>query len=104
MPSRPPPPDLPRLIGVDFTSTPTAGKPITVARGSLHGTRVTLQRIDALTGFPAFEALLREPGPWLGAFDFPFGLPRELVETLDWPTRVARAAAALRQAVAARDP
>jgi len=85
MPSNASPPDPPRLIGVDFTSTPTAGKPITVARGKVHGTRVTLQRIDALPDFPAFEALLHEPGPWLGAFDFPFGLPRELVEVLDWP-------------------
>ena len=29
---------------------------------------------------------LRTPGPWVAAFDFPFGLPRELVETLGWPT------------------
>jgi hypothetical protein len=27
-----------------------------------------------------FEALLAAPGPWLGAFDFPFGLPRAFVE------------------------
>jgi len=30
-----------------------------------------------------FEALLATPGPWLGAFDFPFGLPREFVASLD---------------------
>ena len=24
--------------------------------------------------------------PWVGGFDLPFGLPRELVETLGWPT------------------
>jgi hypothetical protein len=74
-----------QLIGVDFTSAPTTKKPITVARGKLQGTRVTLQRVDALPSLAAFEVLLREPGPWLGAFDFPFGLPRELIETLDWP-------------------
>jgi len=34
----------------------------------------------------AFAEWLRQPGPWLGAFDFPFGLPRELVEHLGWPT------------------
>jgi hypothetical protein len=85
--SRTVPPISPRLIGVDFTSAPTATKPITVARGSLRGARVTLQRVDALPGFSAFEALLREPGPWVGAFDFPFGLPRELVETLNWPRK-----------------
>lgn len=75
----------PQLIGVDFTSAPTSRKPITVARGTLHGARVSLQRVDALPGFAAFEALLREPGPWVGALDFPFGLPRELVHALGWP-------------------
>jgi hypothetical protein len=75
-----------KLIGVDFTSAPTKRKPITVARGVLQGARVHLARVDALPTFEAFEALLQEPGPWLGAFDFPFGLPRELVLQLRWPT------------------
>ncbi|MGA0609958.1 DUF429 domain-containing protein [Caldimonas sp. KR1-144] len=75
-----------RLVGVDFTSAPTRRKPITVARGVLEGaSRVRLERVDALADFAAFEALLAEPGPWLGGFDFPFGLPRELVESLGWP-------------------
>jgi hypothetical protein len=74
-----------QLLGVDFTSAPTRRKPITVARGVLHGKRVSLTRIDELPDFAAFEALLHAPGPWLGAFDFPFGLPRELIEALDWP-------------------
>jgi Protein of unknown function (DUF429) len=74
-----------QLLGIDFTSAPTRRKPITVARGTLAGSRLALKRVDELLHFAAFEALLREPGPWLGAFDFPFGLPRELVEALDWP-------------------
>ncbi len=74
-----------QLLGIDFTSAPTRRKPITVARGTLAGSRLGLQRVDALNDFAAFDALLREPGPWLGAFDFPFGLPRELVEALQWP-------------------
>ncbi|MDH5331538.1 MAG: DUF429 domain-containing protein [Aquincola sp.] len=73
------------LLGVDFTSAPSRRKPITVARGTLVGARLALRRIDALEDFAGFEALLREAGPWLGAFDLPFGLPRELVETLGWP-------------------
>ena len=51
----------------------------------LQGSRLALQRVDALADFTAFEALLRESGPWLGALDFPFGLPRELIGTLGWP-------------------
>ena len=75
----------PSLLGVDFTSAPRPRKPITVARGHLHGRRLALLRVDTLVDFAAFETLLREPGLWVGAFDFPFGLPRQLVEALDWP-------------------
>lgn len=32
-----------------------------------------------------FEAFLARPGPWIGGFDFPFSLPRELVRDLGWP-------------------
>jgi len=46
---------------------------------------VQLQGIELLADWPAFETWLRRPGPWLGAFDLPFGLPRELVQSLGWP-------------------
>jgi hypothetical protein len=92
-----------QLLGVDFTSAPSRRKPITVARGTLVGARLALQRVDALSDFAAFDALLHEPGPWLGAFDFPFGLPRELVETLgwprEWPALIAHYAALERRAI-----
>ena len=74
-----------RILGIDFSSAPTKRKSITVAHGELHRGRLALQRLEALPSLAAFEALLQRPGPWLGAFDLPFGLPRELVETLDWP-------------------
>ncbi len=73
------------LAGIDFTSRPTKRKPITVALGTSDGTSVRLAQLDRHAGFEAFAEWLRTPGPWLGAFDFPFGLPRELVETLGWP-------------------
>lgn len=41
--------------------------------------------MEALESLPAFGELLQRSGPWLGGFDFPFGLPRELVQTLNWP-------------------
>ena len=74
--------DTPALLGVDFTSAPTRRKPITVARGRLQGPVLRFERLDVCTDFSAFEAALAEPGPWLGAFDFPFGLPRAFVEHL----------------------
>ena len=73
------------LAGIDFTSRPTRRKPITVAIGQSEGAGVRLARLDRHLSFESFAAWLRTPGPWLGAFDFPFGLPRELVEALGWP-------------------
>lgn len=75
------------LAGVDFTSRPTRAKPITVALGRAVPGGVRLARIDAHASFDSFAAWLRTPGPWLGVFDLPFGLPRELVAALGWPTR-----------------
>jgi hypothetical protein len=67
------------LIGVDFTCAPGRRKPITVARGHLVGRVLRLEGVDALESLSAFEALLNRAQPWLGAFDFPFGLPRAFV-------------------------
>ena len=72
-----------QLLGVDFTCAPSRRKPITVARGRRVGAVLKLERLDALPALADFEALLREAGPWLGAFDFPFGLPRAFVQSLD---------------------
>lgn len=73
------------LVGCDFSSRPTARKPIVLALGQLEQGRVVLSRLERLPSLAAFSAWLRQPGSWLGAFDLPFGLPRELVETLGWP-------------------
>jgi len=57
-----------------------------VARGHLVKRRLTINDINTLDNFAAFDELLAEPGPWIGGFDLPLGLPRELVTLLDWPT------------------
>jgi hypothetical protein len=75
----------PQLVGCDFSSAPTRRKPIVLALGSSAGGRVQLSRLLTLATLDEFDDWLRRPGPWLGAFDLPFGLPRELVEQLGWP-------------------
>ena len=77
---------FPVLAGIDFTSRPTTRKPITVALGHVQRGVLRLERIDAHASFDGFAQWLRTPGPWLGVFDLPFGLPRELVLALGWPT------------------
>jgi len=75
------------IIGVDFTSTPRSAKPIAVAHAEPLAGTLRLLAIEPLYDFAAFDALLVRPGPWLGGFDFPFGLPAELVRDLGWPGR-----------------
>ena len=79
-------PGFPALAGIDFTSRPTSRKPITVALGHMQRGVLRLERVEAHTGFDSFARWLHTPGPWLGVFDLPFGLPRELVLALGWPT------------------
>src|SRR3989442_3022046 len=76
-----------RIYGVDFTCAPRKAKPITVAAGRAHGTGLEIEEIEPLETFADFEALLARPGPWVGGFDFPFGLSREAVRGLSWPER-----------------
>jgi hypothetical protein len=80
------PSDFHAVAGVDFTSRPTRRKPITVALGRLSHGVVRLDRLEEQLSFESFAAWLRTPGPWVAAIDMPFGLPRELVTTLGWPT------------------
>lgn len=45
-----------------------------------------LDGLEQLETLEEFGYWLAQPGDWLGGFDFPFGLPRELVIALGWPT------------------
>lgn len=74
------------LLGCDFSSAPSRRKPITLAVGRLDRGRVLLEGIETFDTLDAWAERLRAPGPWVGGFDLPFGLPRELVEALGWPT------------------
>jgi hypothetical protein len=84
------------IFGFDFTSAPSVHKSITQACAVLvHGTesahaQLLVSSVARLTTFAAFEKALSTPGPWVAGFDFPFGLPRELVSTLGWPDDWAR--------------
>ena len=74
-----------KVYGVDFTSAPRRAKAITVASGSFSKGIFSLEDIESLASFAQFEAFLARPGPWVGGFDFPFSLPRELMRDLGWP-------------------
>ena len=73
------------VIGCDFSSSPSRRKPIVLARGQRQGARVWLTALERLDPLAACGQWLAQPGDWVGGFDLPFGLPRELVQTLGWP-------------------
>ncbi|WP_290871189.1 DUF429 domain-containing protein [Aquabacterium sp.] len=76
------------LLGLDFTSAPSARKPLTLAFGRRAGAVLRLDRVDELATHAELEALIATGhiGPLQGGFvmgcDFPFGLPRPFVEAL----------------------
>ncbi len=74
------------LLGCDFSSSPTRRKPIVLALGQRQGARVALTALQPIDTLAAFGQWLAQPGDWVGGFDLPFGLPRELVQALGWPT------------------
>jgi len=75
-----------RLLGCDFSSSPSKRKTIVLAWGELRSGRVVLGHLSHCDALSSFSLALQTPGPWIGGFDLPFGLPRELVTTLAWPT------------------
>lgn len=78
------------IHGIDFTSRPRPRKPVTVAGGRFRRTAFQLETMKEFPAWPEFESWLRRPGPWIAGFDFPFGLPREAVNDLGWPTQWPR--------------
>lgn len=83
------------LAGVDFSCNPSRRKPIVVALGALEGEVLRVATLETLTTLAAFDAWLATPGPWLGAFDFPFGLPRAFVAANGLGTSCAEVIAAV---------
>ncbi len=77
------------LLGCDFSSSPSKRKPIVLALGSRRDDAVRLDRLEKLPTLEGFGQWLAQPGDWVGGFDVPFGLPRELVEHLGWPLQWA---------------
>lgn len=79
---------LPMVLGCDFSSSPSPRKPVVVAWGHLDadaGT-VALQGFDRFATLAQWQDFLQQQPAWVGGFDLPFALPRELVTHLGWPS------------------
>ncbi len=56
-----------------------------LAWGGCDGQRLCLGQLQSVSSLSDFSSALNQEPRWIGAFDLPFGLPRELVATLGWP-------------------
>lgn len=74
-----------QLLGCDFSSSPSPRKQIVLAFGQPIPNGVQLIRLERFGSLASFSDWLHQTGDWLGGFDVPFGLPRELVQHLGWP-------------------
>jgi hypothetical protein len=74
-----------RIYGLDFTSVPSASKPITCAQCELNSGLLSVRGIEDLNNFDEFDQFLRRDGPWVAGIDFPFGQPSKLIHNLRWP-------------------
>ncbi|QMV75121.1 DUF429 domain-containing protein [Comamonas piscis] len=81
-------PPLPPLLGCDFSSSPSPRKPIVLAWGRLDADAqtVTLEGFHRFSTLVQWQAFLLQQPAWVGGFDLPFALPRELVNSLGWPS------------------
>lgn len=73
-----------KIFGVDFTSAPNRRKSIICVEGKITGHTLRIDRDIKIASLNEFEVFLKQKGPWVAGFDFPFGQPRQLVEHLQW--------------------
>ena len=83
-----------KVYGIDFSSAPSKTKPIAVAECWLTGSlflpktkkNLFVSRLIAIDSLEMFQKFLSQRGPWIGGFDLPFSMPRDLIEFFRWPT------------------
>ena len=84
-----------KVYGIDFSSAPSKKKPIAVAECWLRGSvsescsynELSLSNFHSIESLDLFEEFLSQRGPWVGGFDLPFSMPRDLIEYFNWPSR-----------------
>ncbi len=83
-----------KIYGIDFTSTPSPKKPITVTEGVLKNKIFHVIKLHSILDFKSFEDFLNLKGPWVAGFDLPFGLPLNFLTLqkfpLQWEQYVAK--------------
>lgn len=83
-------PDAIAVYGIDFTSRPRRGKPITCLECQLVGDVLKTVKMHEWQSFEEFEKFLDGSSaspPWIAGIDIPFGMPLKFIENMGGPTR-----------------
>ena len=73
------------IIGIDFTSRPSASKPITCLQCEFVNSILTEKKLEEWCSFTEFESFLCTPEKWIAGIDFPFGMSRRFIQNIGWP-------------------
>jgi hypothetical protein len=84
-----------RVFGIDFSGAAKAGRKIWIASGVIDGETLRFESCQRAAQLPnsgrdleralgALVAFITQQGPCIVGFDFPFGLPCDLVEEFRW--------------------
>ena len=77
-----------KIYGLDFTSSPSARKPVTCAVGNLRTNEpLIIDDVQTFENFLEFEMFLKSNGPWIAGIDFPFGLPLVFIHEINLKLR-----------------
>ena len=76
------------VYGIDFTSNPIKGKPITCATCRLVGNTLRFDKNCSWDNFQGFEDFLNHGdsnSPWIAGIDSPFSLAFQFIQNNGWP-------------------
>ncbi|MGO9315534.1 MAG: DUF429 domain-containing protein [Syntrophobacteraceae bacterium] len=74
-----------RVFGLDFTSRPRPSKPLTCAVCEAETEILRVHKFEGIEQFSDLESFLGAGGTWIAGIDFPFGMPRKLIDDLHYP-------------------
>ena len=78
-----------KIYGIDFTSSPSARKPLAGVECRLDGDALAFVDVCEWSDFSGLRDTLTSPGPWVAGLDFPFGQSAKFIENMRWPRQWA---------------
>ncbi len=77
-----------KIFGINFNSSPTTNKPITVAVCDFKKSQgLSVLKLECFYELKEFEKFLKQKGPWFAGVNFPLGLPNQFLSSMKLPNK-----------------